>query len=142
MNQNAEALKKNFLELTELKHILRKTQQFFDEQDHFDLSGYAPSHQLISDEGMAGSSSMHLGFVAGVILRERIPGDHHLVNKAHIFLKKYSDPFLWKIMKWVFLAFEKMLWRACRGNVFLRQVWDGVFSRPPILFLNKIYLMF
>lgn len=31
MNSNAEALKKNFLELTELKHILRKTQQFFDE---------------------------------------------------------------------------------------------------------------
>ena len=34
---------------------------------------------------------IHLGFVAGVITRERLP------------------------------AFEKMLWRACRGNVFLRQ---------------------
>lgn len=32
-----------------------------------------------------------LSFVAGVILRERLP------------------------------AFERMLWRACRGNVFLRQ---------------------
>lgn len=31
MNQNAEALKRNYLELTELKHILRKTQGFFDE---------------------------------------------------------------------------------------------------------------
>ncbi len=31
VNQNSEALKKNFLELTELKHILRKTQTFFDE---------------------------------------------------------------------------------------------------------------
>ena len=31
VNSNAEALKKNYLELTELKHILRKTQQFFDE---------------------------------------------------------------------------------------------------------------
>ena len=31
VNSNAEALKKNFLELTELKHILRKTQVFFDE---------------------------------------------------------------------------------------------------------------
>ena len=31
VNQNAEALKRNFLELTELKHILRRTQQFFDE---------------------------------------------------------------------------------------------------------------
>lgn len=31
VNQNAEALKRNYLELTELKHILRKTQVFFDE---------------------------------------------------------------------------------------------------------------
>lgn len=31
VNTNAEALKKTYLELTELKHILRKTQQFFDE---------------------------------------------------------------------------------------------------------------
>lgn len=31
VNHNAEALKRNFLELTELKHILRKTQIFFDE---------------------------------------------------------------------------------------------------------------
>lgn len=31
VNQNAEALKRNFLELTELKQILRKTQGFFDE---------------------------------------------------------------------------------------------------------------
>lgn len=31
INTNQEALKKNFLELTELKHILHRTQQFFDE---------------------------------------------------------------------------------------------------------------
>ena len=31
VNGNAETLKKNFLELTELKHILSKTQHFFDE---------------------------------------------------------------------------------------------------------------
>lgn len=31
VNANAEALKKTYLELTELKHILKKTQQFFDE---------------------------------------------------------------------------------------------------------------
>lgn len=37
VNQNAQALKKNFLELTELKHILRKTQQFFDEQEGLEL---------------------------------------------------------------------------------------------------------
>lgn len=36
VNSNAEALKKTFLELTELKHILKKTQNFFDEvRAHF-----------------------------------------------------------------------------------------------------------
>lgn len=31
VNSNYEALKRNFLDLTELRHILRKTQVFFDE---------------------------------------------------------------------------------------------------------------
>uniref|UniRef100_A0A667WRI8 V-type proton ATPase subunit a n=1 Tax=Myripristis murdjan TaxID=586833 RepID=A0A667WRI8_9TELE len=70
INTNQEALKKNFLELTELKHILRRTQQFFDETES------------MTDADL---------FVAGVIGRERIP------------------------------TFERMLWRVCRGNVFLRQ---------------------
>lgn len=46
VNQNAEALKKNFLELTELKHILRKTQVFFDEVNDricFGVSSYSQS---------------------------------------------------------------------------------------------------
>lgn len=94
MNQNAEALKKNFLELTELKHILRKTQQFFEEQDQIDLSSaqLGQHQQLLPEEGGLAGGGLQLGFVAGVILRERLP------------------------------AFERMLWRACRGNVFLRQV--------------------
>ena len=47
VNQNAEALKKNFLELTELKHILRKTQQFFDEQEGLELNQGGQHQQLI-----------------------------------------------------------------------------------------------
>lgn len=31
VNSSSETLKKNFMELTELKHILQKTQIFFDE---------------------------------------------------------------------------------------------------------------
>ncbi|XP_031848175.1 V-type ATPase subunit a family protein Vha100-1 isoform X2 [Nomia melanderi] len=95
VNQNAEALKRNFLELTELKHILKKTQVFFDEQEHAGLNPTeSMTRALISDDNIARQSALgpvQLGFVAGVILRERIP------------------------------AFERMLWRACRGNVFLRQ---------------------
>ncbi|XP_022083989.1 V-type proton ATPase 116 kDa subunit a-like isoform X2 [Acanthaster planci] len=89
VNTNQEALKRNFLELTELKHILRKTQSFFDEMHDADKEEEA--HTLLGDEGPRTGMPMRLGFVAGVIQRERIP------------------------------AFEQMLWRVCRGNVFLRQ---------------------
>ncbi|XP_070537100.1 V-type proton ATPase 116 kDa subunit a 1-like isoform X4 [Ptychodera flava] len=96
VNTNQEALKRNFLELTELKHILRKTQNFFDEaelhhQQMHDPSLAEESHALLGEEGMRPGQAMRLGFVAGVIPRERIP------------------------------SFERMLWRACRGNVFLKQ---------------------
>ncbi|XP_041482196.1 V-type proton ATPase 116 kDa subunit a1-like isoform X2 [Lytechinus variegatus] len=96
VNTNQEALKRNFLELTELKHILRKTQHFFDEaefhhQQMHDGDGMEEAHKLLGDDGPRMGQPMRLGFVAGVIQRERIP------------------------------AFEQMLWRVCRGNVFLRQ---------------------
>lgn len=37
VNANSEALKRNYLELTELKHILRKTQTFFEEVTRADV---------------------------------------------------------------------------------------------------------
>lgn len=43
VNQNEETLKKNFSELTELKHILRKTQTFFEEVGLFTGSFYNQS---------------------------------------------------------------------------------------------------
>lgn len=39
VNTNAESLKKTYLELTELRHILKKTQQFFDEVRTLDHDG-------------------------------------------------------------------------------------------------------
>uniref|UniRef100_A0A673JEB7 V-type proton ATPase subunit a n=1 Tax=Sinocyclocheilus rhinocerous TaxID=307959 RepID=A0A673JEB7_9TELE len=89
INTNQEALKKNFLELTELKHILRRTQQFFDEME--DPALLEDSSTLLDPNEVGRSAPLRLGFVAGVIGRERIP------------------------------TFERMLWRVCRGNVFLRQ---------------------
>ncbi|XP_077383230.1 V-type proton ATPase 116 kDa subunit a isoform X2 [Festucalex cinctus] len=89
INTNQEALKKNFLELTELKHILRRTQQFFDEME--DPTLLEESSTLLDPNEVNRGPPLRLGFVAGVIGRERIP------------------------------TFERMLWRVCRGNVFLRQ---------------------
>uniref|UniRef100_H2UPV6 V-type proton ATPase subunit a n=1 Tax=Takifugu rubripes TaxID=31033 RepID=H2UPV6_TAKRU len=91
INTNQEALKKNFLELTELKHILRRTQQFFDEVSMEDPSILEESSTLMDPNDPHRGAPLRLGFVAGVIGRERIP------------------------------TFERMLWRVCRGNVFLRQ---------------------
>ncbi|XP_064030341.1 V-type proton ATPase 116 kDa subunit a 1 isoform X1 [Pogoniulus pusillus] len=96
INTNQEALKRNFLELTELKFILRKTQQFFDEaelhhQQMADPDLLEESSSLLEPSEMGRGAPLRLGFVAGVITRERIP------------------------------TFERMLWRVCRGNVFLRQ---------------------
>ncbi|XP_036036915.1 V-type proton ATPase 116 kDa subunit a isoform X2 [Onychomys torridus] len=65
-NQNQQALKKSFLELTELKYLLKKTQDFFE------------------------VSFWGVGFTAGVIHRERMA------------------------------SFERLLWRVCRGNVYLK----------------------
>uniref|UniRef100_A0A8C0FHH4 V-type proton ATPase subunit a n=1 Tax=Bubo bubo TaxID=30461 RepID=A0A8C0FHH4_BUBBB len=84
INTNQEALKRNFLELTELKFILRKTQQFFDETET------CVGEDVILLQNLHFCCSLGR-FVAGVINRERIP------------------------------MFERMLWRVCRGNVFLRQ---------------------
>ncbi|KAI5698923.1 hypothetical protein M8J75_013930 [Diaphorina citri] len=97
LSQNAINLKSNYLELTELKHVLEKTQTFFHESFSF------PQHEtgsqgndsltkaLISEESQNQVGRGRLGFVAGVVPRERVP------------------------------AFERMLWRISRGNVFLRQ---------------------
>ncbi|XP_071943511.1 V-type proton ATPase 116 kDa subunit a 1-like isoform X2 [Antedon mediterranea] len=106
VNTNQEALKRNFLELTELKHILRKTQHFFDEaelhhQQMHDADREEENHKLLGDDGPRQGVPMRLGFLAGVINRERIP------------------------------AFEQMLWRVCHGNVFLRQaVIDAPLEDP------------
>nr|XP_039249635.1 V-type proton ATPase 116 kDa subunit a1-like [Styela clava] len=59
VNTNQEALKRNFLELTELKHILRKTQNFFEEaamyqhqqrQQNADFSDDESAHALLGSE--------------------------------------------------------------------------------------------
>ncbi|VDD80723.1 unnamed protein product [Mesocestoides corti] len=122
VNFSVEQMKNSFMELTELKMVLRRAQLFFEEgsyevnvnlaggdevlvevPEHREqreaLSGYIEMVPQPGDfdvgfrQGHATSTtytSHHVDFVAGVILRERIA------------------------------PFERMLWRACRGNIFLR----------------------
>ncbi|EDO28296.1 predicted protein, partial [Nematostella vectensis] len=97
-NSNYEALMRSYLELTELKHILKKTQTFFEEaeqhvhQQQIQEPGRTDDTvQLLGEEPSAASAATQLGFVSGVISREKVP------------------------------SFERLLWRACRGNVFFKQ---------------------
>jgi V-type H+-transporting ATPase subunit a len=122
INGNEETLKKQELELKELREILRKTGVFFEEAEaataslgsngaqHEDNDGnYAPL--LNAPEERAGQ----LGFVAGVIARDRVPG------------------------------FERLLWRACRGNVFLRRVPVEEMLRDPHTdqeMLKEVFIIF
>lgn len=85
LSQNAVNLKSNYLELTELRNVLERTSNFFSEQE-----GALTAETFSAEEGQNANRG-RLGFVAGVLQRERIPG------------------------------FERMLWRISRGNVFLRQ---------------------
>ncbi|XP_017143573.1 V-type proton ATPase 116 kDa subunit a [Drosophila miranda] len=86
--QNEVNMKSNYLELTELRKVLENTQGFFSDQEVLNLDS--------SNRGAGGdeATAQHrgrLGFVAGVINRERVFG------------------------------FERMLWRISRGNVFLKR---------------------
>ncbi|KAK9737309.1 V-type ATPase 116kDa subunit [Popillia japonica] len=89
LSENAVSLKSNYLGFVELRQVLEKTHAFLVEQG--EINGPDVSHKLPEDAQTAGIARGRLGFVAGVINRERIP------------------------------AFERMLWRISRGNVFLKQ---------------------
>uniref|UniRef100_A0A0N7ZA30 V-type proton ATPase subunit a n=1 Tax=Scylla olivacea TaxID=85551 RepID=A0A0N7ZA30_SCYOL len=97
VNANAETLKKNSLELTELKHVLATTQLFFQEEAQTSLTieqrDSEPNSSITQNllPAEEGKGPVQLGFVCGVTNRERMP------------------------------MFERMLWRVCRGNVFVRQ---------------------
>ncbi|KAI4459103.1 vacuolar proton atpase [Holotrichia oblita] len=89
LSENAVSLKSNYLGFVELRQVLEKTHAFLVEQG--EINGPDTSQKLHEDAQTAGIARGRLGFVAGVINRERIP------------------------------AFERMLWRISRGNVFLKQ---------------------
>ncbi|XP_067856008.1 V-type proton ATPase 116 kDa subunit a 4-like [Heptranchias perlo] len=93
VNQNQQTLKQNFLELTELKQLLKKTQDFFETEANLtdDFFSEDTMHLLELQTASAVIAPGRLGFIAGVIRRERMA------------------------------AFERLLWRACRGNVYMKQ---------------------
>uniref|UniRef100_A0A672UPA6 V-type proton ATPase subunit a n=1 Tax=Strigops habroptila TaxID=2489341 RepID=A0A672UPA6_STRHB len=104
-NQNQQTLKQNFLELMELKHLLKKTQDFFEVRGLFALPTEMWKPALLHES---------MGFTAGVIKRERM------------------------------IHFERLLWRACRGNVYLKYTeMDTPLEDPVTVGVKKnVFIIF
>ncbi|XP_028767898.1 V-type proton ATPase subunit a2 [Neltuma alba] len=104
MNANGEKLQRSYNELVEYKLVLQKASEFFHSAQNRALeqqreieshqSGESMETPLLQDQEMSTdpSKQVKLGFLAGLVPRERS------------------------------MAFERILFRATRGNVFLRQV--------------------
>ncbi|XP_074863497.1 V-type proton ATPase 116 kDa subunit a 4 isoform X2 [Carettochelys insculpta] len=102
-NQNQQTLKQNFLELTELKHLLKKTQDFFETETNLSDDFFSEDTSgLLELRSTSAGAAAKLGFIAGVIKRERM------------------------------VTFDRLLWRACRGNIYLRYTEMDASLEDPI----------
>lgn len=107
LSQNARNLKSSYLELCEMQYVLEKS-QLEQEQSGRMRGESVVSRTLVDEDSLVNRG--RLGFVAGMVERERIP------------------------------AFERMLWRVSRGNVFLRQVPLDKPFEDPITVSTFLYL--
>eukprot|EP01113_Clastostelium_recurvatum_P000805 TRINITY_DN1035_c0_g1_i7.p1 TRINITY_DN1035_c0_g1~~TRINITY_DN1035_c0_g1_i7.p1 ORF type:complete len:835 (-),score=318.82 TRINITY_DN1035_c0_g1_i7:212-2716(-) len=114
MNANQTMLNRNNNELVELQHVLTKDAVFFQEaygnvgEPRRGEDARAPLLASGASSGVGGdmfgaaAGGVKLGFVTGVIARDKIP------------------------------AFERVLWRATRGNLFMRQATVEQKLRDPV----------
>lgn len=83
LSENTQALLQNFMELTELRCVLEKTQGFFTDK--------SAAQNLEGTGGDPGNENKPLSFVAGVIPRERVIGFERIlwrVSRGNVFLRQ------------------------------------------------------
>ena len=120
MAASQEALGRRALELTELRHVLRETAAFFEEAEQRQEDMHAhpqavpggplnkdPERRLLDrdtdlEANDEAGRSTSLGFVTGVVARARMP------------------------------AFERILWRALRGNLYMNYAEIDEPIRDPV----------
>ncbi|KAI8984337.1 V-type ATPase, V0 complex, 116kDa subunit family [Mycotypha africana] len=100
MNSSYESLQRRYLQLTELRHVLRESGGFFEQAESrhetirtsFDeQDDSAPLLENdVEQQAHYESENLHLGYVTGVIARSRIQ------------------------------IFERVLWRSLRGNLYMK----------------------
>lgn len=104
LSQNNTLLHQSYVELTELKHVLKHVEVFFDKGDNVHEQEMEMVRR-ISETGGASLSTdqqVEVGFVAGVILTEKFP------------------------------SFERMLWRISRGTIFMKRAFIETPIEHPI----------
>uniref|UniRef100_H3B8J9 V-type proton ATPase subunit a n=1 Tax=Latimeria chalumnae TaxID=7897 RepID=H3B8J9_LATCH len=105
VNKNQQTLNQNLLELTELKHLCKKTQDFFEGGN---LNREDTAALLEMRDAPAAIAAGKLGFIVGVISRERLP------------------------------SFERLLWRACRGNIYVRHSEMETMLKDPVTVISML----
>ncbi|XP_054158134.1 V-type proton ATPase 116 kDa subunit a 1-like [Oppia nitens] len=109
---SAADLKKNYLEFTELRHILKKTGQFFEEAQEVESTRKEIRRVSIVDPRMMRRFSRQMSNAGMNAPEINIPLDP--VTDINFIAGT--------ILRQKFQSFQQMLWRVCRGNIFLRQV--------------------
>ncbi|EPB85344.1 V-type H+-transporting ATPase subunit I [Mucor circinelloides 1006PhL] len=99
MNSSYESLQRRYLQLTELRHVLRESAGFFEQaesrqdtiRNSLDIQDdSAPLLENDVEQNNYDSENLHLGYVTGVISRARMQ------------------------------TFERVLWRSLRGNLYMK----------------------
>ncbi|EMP23989.1 hypothetical protein UY3_18932 [Chelonia mydas] len=124
-NQNQQTLKQNFLELTELKHLLKKTQDFFETETNL------PDDFFNEDtSGLLELRSTPTAVAAklGVVHVQK-----YLKYACHLSVLLTLPRFTAGVIKRErMVPFERLLWRACRGNIYLRYTEMDTSLEDPI----------